>query len=111
MPRPTGTGRPGQQAFYLTYRIVSRKTSLLPADIFEQDNAAAAHIVHCQSGTHGVGTVGIEHGQDVYKRQALDMWYGWPYTTSLNCVPDSLVLNSDIPWVDADGERLSLIHI
>ncbi len=36
---------------------------------------------------------------------ALDMWYGWPYTTSLNCVPDSLVLNSDIPWVDADGER------
>lgn len=33
------------------------------------------------------------------------LWYGWEQTWSLNEIPNALVLCSDIPWVDADGER------
>ena len=33
------------------------------------------------------------------------LWYGWEQTWSLNELPNALVLCSDIPWVDADGER------
>ena len=33
------------------------------------------------------------------------LWYGWEQTWSLNQIPDALVLCSDIPWVNVDGER------
>ena len=33
------------------------------------------------------------------------LWYGWDQTWSLNEIPNALVLCSDIPWVNADGER------
>ena len=33
------------------------------------------------------------------------LWYGWEQTWSLNELPNALILCSDIPWVDADGER------
>ena len=33
------------------------------------------------------------------------LWYGWGQTWSLNEIPNALVLCSDIPWVNVDGER------
>ena len=33
------------------------------------------------------------------------LWYGWEQTWSLNEIPNALVLCSDIPWVNVDGER------
>lgn len=33
------------------------------------------------------------------------LWYGWDQTWSLNQLPDALILCSDIPWVNVDGER------
>ena len=32
-------------------------------------------------------------------------WYGWPNTWSLNNVPNSLILSSEIPWINTHGER------
>ena len=40
-----------------------------------------------------------------YEDAGLHLWYGWKNTWSLNDVPNSFVLSSEIPWVDADGER------
>ena len=36
---------------------------------------------------------------------SVDQWYGWDQVWSLNNVPDGLVLCSDIPWINAKGER------
>ncbi|MGI6151937.1 MAG: FAD-binding protein [Christensenellales bacterium] len=36
---------------------------------------------------------------------SIDQWYGWDQVWSLNNVPDGLVLCSDIPWIDMQGER------
>ncbi|MBQ6373330.1 MAG: FAD-binding protein [Clostridia bacterium] len=33
------------------------------------------------------------------------LWYGWDQTWTLNEIPDALILCSDIPWVNVDGER------
>lgn len=40
-----------------------------------------------------------------YEDGGYHMWYGWKNTWSLNDVPNALVLSTEIPWVNVEGER------
>lgn len=42
---------------------------------------------------------------NTYDNGGYMLWYGYKNTWSLNDLPTALALCSDIPWVDADGER------
>lgn len=56
---------------------------------------------------HFAGTDIVMHDYDVntFTDGSINLWYGWDSTWSLNDVPNALVLSSNCPWVDVDGDR------
>lgn len=82
----------------------------------QNDGKMIASAVDLGAGTYNIDMVPMVHFAssnvvihdypvNIMEEGGIDQWYGWQQTWSLNNVPDALVLCSDIPWVDMQGER------
>ena len=82
----------------------------------QNDGKMIESAVNLGAGTYNIDMVPMVHfgtsnvvlhdyEYTVPEGAALDQWYGWLRGQSLNNVPDALVLNSFIPWINTHGER------
>ena len=82
----------------------------------QNDGKMIASAVDLGAGTYNIDMVPMVHFAtsqvvihdypvNIMEDGGIDQWYGWEQVWSLNNVPDALVLCSDIPWVNMQGER------
>lgn len=76
----------------------------LGAGTYHIDMAPMVHFATSNVVLHDYPVNVYEEDHPNYRRV---LWYGWEQTWSLNDVPNALVLNSEIPWVNTHGERFT----